>query len=341
MKKIFACMATILLLAFTSCDDGDITFNDFDFSGSNDVKHCNDSNLYYIVNGTEVMILELSPSVLYNIESEEPVEVPLGNGANTITYRNYSGEVSDSNNNPIICGGNTSANDPVIIEEWTGEGTISIETDKVTNEDGKLTNYNHTITLNQITFTNGESTIIVNDNLFGSYETETVDFVYGSEENPLVQACNDDTSERLYKISSSEVMILNLATNFIQNTQGEQVINFPIEDTEVAEQFEILYEVYNGSVTNSVICSDNRPVTPVIQQRWRVAEGDLIITTTEDEASPGTFLHEIKLKDVIFSRSDVNSEETFEVYEMLEAEVRQEAQDNEGFILGTYVTEVE
>lgn len=341
MKKIFAYMATILLLAFTSCDDGDITFNDFDFSGSNEVYHCDDTNLYYIINGTEVIILELSPSVLYNIESEEPVEISLGSNTNTITYRNYSGEVSESNNNPILCGGNTSANDPVIIEEWTGEGTISIETIKDTNSDGKLVNYIHTINLDEIIFTNGESTIIVNDNLFGSYETETIGFGYGSEEDPLVQACNDDTSERLYKISSSEVMILNLDTNFIQNTQGEQIINFPIEDAEVAEQFEVLYEAYNGSVTNSVICSDNRPVTPVIQQRWRVSEGDLIITTIEDEASPGTFLHEIKLKDVIFSRSDVNSGETFEVYEMLETEIRQEAQDNGGFILGTYVTGVE
>ncbi|GGB64977.1 hypothetical protein GCM10007424_01100 [Flavobacterium suaedae] len=334
-------MATILLLTLTGCDDGDITFNDFDFSGSNGVKHCNDSNLYYIVNGTEVIILELSPSVLYNIASEEPVTVSLGSGANTITYRNYSGEVNNNDNNPIICGGSTSANDPVIIEEWTGEGTISVTTIKDINDDGKLVNYIHTINLDEIVFTNGESTIIVNDNLFGSYETQTVSFGYGNEENPLIQACNEDISERLYKISGQEVIILNLAPDFIENTEGQQIISFPIEDEEQAEVFEILFEKYNGSVTNSVICSDNRPVTPVIQQRWRVAEGDLIVTTTEDEASPGTFLHEIKLKDIIFSRSDVNSGENFEVYEMLEAEIRQEVQDNGGFILGTYVTQVE
>ena len=336
MKKIFACMATILLLTFTGCDDGDITFNDFNFSSTTAIQHCNETNIYYKIEGTEVMILELSPSVLYNIANDEPTEIALGNSGNTIIYRNYSGDVNSS----VVCNGSTNPGDPVIVEEWTGEGTISIQTDKITNEDGKLTDYSHKITLNQITFTNGESTIIINDNLFGSYETQTVNFNYGGEENPSVQACNEDISDRLYKISGTEVMIFNLQEGFIENANGEAIIPFPIEDAELAEAFEILYEKYDGSVTNSVVCSDNRPVTPVIQQRWRVVEGDLIVTTTENEAEPGTFFHEIKLKDIVFSRSDVNSGETFEVYEMLDAEIRQEALDNGGFILGTYITEL-
>lgn len=338
MKKILA--LTALLILALGCDDGDISFKSFNFSNVTTVSTCEENNLYYKINGTEALILEISPAELYNIESELddneeriPREITISaGGANKITYRNYDGA---ANANNLIC--NTSGlpvTSPNVIEEWTGDGTILIETIKdYTN--GKLTGYTHTITLKEITYNNGDEDIRIVDNPFGSINRAIgFNFNYGNEEEPGVLSCDNAAEDRLYKTSGNDVLILNFPANTFVNEAGElPVIEFSAEE----EDYELLFKVYSGTANSLLVCDLDTTID--INQRWRASSGTCIIVTAESEVTPGEFRHEIRLKDVEFTRTDVTSGETFTLYEVLSVENADDAEENGGFLLGTYVTE--
>ncbi|OIQ15388.1 MAG: hypothetical protein BM557_11510 [Flavobacterium sp. MedPE-SWcel] len=335
MKKILALVALVLVFG---CDDGDITVKSFDFSGAS-VSTCTQNNIYYKTNTTEALILEIAPSNLYNIESELdgtgsmiPREIAITtSGANKVLYRNYNGPASTTN---LICNtGDLTVTSPSVIEEWTGEGTILVTTQKdYTN--GKLTGYIHNITLKQITFNSGNETIRINDNLFGSFTSPLgFNFSYGDEETPIAVACETASEDRVYKTSGNDVIILNFPDNTFVNVVGTLPI---IELSADEEDYELLFKTYSGTVNSSIVCDLDTTID--INQNWRASSGSIIVVTTEDDINPGTFFHEIRLKDVVFSRTDVTSGETFTLYEVLSEENAQEAEDNGGFLLGTYVT---
>ena len=338
MKKILA-LTAILILAL-GCDDGDISFKSFNFSSVTTVSTCEENNLYYKVNGTEALILEINPAELYNIESEVddtntiiPREVAISaGGTNKITYRNYNGPANTSN---LICNGSgLPVTSPNVIEEWTGDGAILIVTRKdYTN--GKLTGYTHTITLKEITFNNGEEDIRIVDNPFGDINSSIgFSFNYGDEEEPGVLPCNNTAEDRLYKTSGNDVLILNFPANTFVNEAGElPVIEFSAEE----EDYELLFKVYSGTANSLLVCDLDTTID--INQRWRASSGTCIIVTTESEVTPGEFRHEIRLKDVEFTRTDITSGETFTIYEVLSVENADDAEENGGFLLGTYVTE--
>ncbi|HYD90274.1 MAG TPA: hypothetical protein VEA37_02165, partial [Flavobacterium sp.] len=94
MKKIFCLIAALSLLS--GCDDGDMTFKSFDFSGVTS-QSCNNSNIYFKINGEEALILTLSDGALLNEETVDgPREIAVGSGGNTIIYRDYEGTVTSS-----------------------------------------------------------------------------------------------------------------------------------------------------------------------------------------------------------------------------------------------------
>ncbi|AXG74430.1 hypothetical protein DVK85_09370 [Flavobacterium arcticum] len=340
MKKILALTAVIILAL--GCDDGDISFKSFNFSSITTVSTtCEENNLYYKINGTEVLILEISPSELYNIESEfddneerTPREVTIStDGTNKITYRNYNGDVGSDN----IC--NTSglpATSPNVIEEWTGDGTILIETEKDFNN-GKLVGYNHYITLKEITYSNSGEDIRIVNNYFGAINRVIgFSFSYGDEEAPVVIGCDDTANDRVYKTSGNDVLILNFpADTFVNEVGTLPVIEFSAEE----EDYELLFKVYSGTANSLLVCDLDTTID--INQRWRASSGTCIIVTAESDVTPGEFRHEIRLKDVEFTRTDITSGETFTIYEVLSVENADDAEENGGFLLGTYVTDEE
>lgn len=337
MKKIVALVA--VLIAVVGCDDGDVDFKNFNFP-STTVSTCTENNLYYKTNGTEAIILEISPSELYNIPSEFdengdiiPKEVAITTtGLNKIIYRNYNGDASTAN---LICTDDgLPVTSPNVIEEWTGDGTILIST--IENiVDGKLEGYIHAITLQEITFSSGEEDIRINNNDFGTFTSDIgFNFDFGNEEVPVAIACEGIAADRVYKISGNDVLILNFPEGTFVNEIGDlPAIEFSAEE----EEHELLFTVYAGAATSSAIC--DLDTTIEIEQRWRASSGSAIVSTTEDPLNPGTFFHEIRLQDIIFTRIDLTTGETFTLYDVLTPENAQTAQNDGGFLLGTYVTE--
>ncbi len=306
MKKILGLIATLILVM--GCDDGEMSFNTFNFADGTPSR-CSDSNLYYKINGSEVLLLDLSGNPLSNVPTVqgEPRLITIG-ATNTITYRNYD----DTPGAGSICSFPAPAS-PAVLEEWIGEGTISIQTDAVRNTSGILTGYSHKITLVDVSFTkNGETTRIV-DNEFGSIVIPVgFTFNFGMEEADLeLDKCPENNL--IFKRRGNEALLLNLdPAVFADNVAGStDTITFTdLEDAGV------IFLVYNGSVSESNICSVINPVTPVITERWE-ATGTVTINTVAVSGEPGAVEHEITFSNMVFTKVSDSSGQTFTISDLV------------------------
>lgn len=328
MKKFFAIACAIVLA--TACDDGDISFNEFNLEPG-DAVNCPESNIYYRVDGTQAYILELSPSNLIpeTNDNGQFIVREVNLAAGDLIYRAYSSDVP-AGAGSFFCS-DIPPTSPNVTEQWEGTGTITIFTDDNVNTDGKLTGYSHTITLQNVTFTRGESSIVVQNRTFGDIVTTLgIGFNFTTTEQTSVQGC--DENGLVYRISGREAIVMDFPANVFDNTDGD--INI-IDLASAEDAFELYLEYYSGNATESNICSIIDPISPVVQQRWRASAGSVIVETTESDVTPGTFNHKIWLKNIVFTQTDSN--QSVRLTDLLTLEARNALPAN-GLFIGTYVT---
>jgi len=142
-KSIFLGLLTLLF----ACDDGDLTIETIDFD-SVDIQTCAavdlETSIFFKINDSEALILELESGKLLNETSTEEIESTIGSGSQ-LTYRVFSDAVSST----YFCAEVPETSPTVISEIQADNGkvlitTTGIETDTVT--------FNHTIRLDDVTF---------------------------------------------------------------------------------------------------------------------------------------------------------------------------------------------
>ncbi|AWH86235.1 hypothetical protein HYN59_14450 [Flavobacterium album] len=316
MKKIFGLIALLVLGMVIGCDDGEMTFNSFNFADGTPAR-CGDSNIYYKINGTEVLMINFGASPLVNVPTPEDAE---GNdipkmitisGSNTITYRNYSG----TPNANTLCSF-PAPSSPTVVEEWSGQGTISVITDVIKNNDNIITGYSHKITLVDVSFTkDGETTRIV-DNEFGSIITPiglSFDFITDGNELPTVRNCPENTL--VFERNGREALVLDFAPAMYPATIGQTTT---ITFTNEPDANEILFLVYAGSISNSHICDVISPISPVLTQRWSAISGTAVITSVPPSGVGGAPIeYQIRLNNVVFGKDSDESGETFAISDLV------------------------
>ena len=320
MKKILGLIAVLVLIL--GCDDGDMTFKTFDFT-SVAADKCSDSDIIFKIKDTEVLILKLNPAALVNVSTFDAVTgentprlVDIGTSGSTITYRNYTGKVSKE----TLCNELPPAT-PSVIDEWIGQGKLSITT-KETRLEGRLTGFQHQITLKNITFTKGEETITINENNFGTVDRKfdfSFNFIPQGEDEPSVKQC--DANGLIYTINGNEALILSLPAGTFPTAPGTKSVDLKGS----SNLNRLIFKVFESTATRNYIC--NTIVTPVVKQHWNASEGEIIITTKEG-AIPGSLEHDIRLKGVLF-RNTKNDQETFKLSEVI-------TPSTENYFFGTY-----
>lgn len=306
MKKIFGLIAALILVM--GCDDGEMSFNSFNFSAGTP-SLCSQSNIYYKINGSEVLLIDLSETPLTNVATTpgQPRSITIG-GGNTITYRNYS----DTPSSGSICSFPAPAS-PTVLEEWTGEGTISVVTTVIRNTSNIVTGYSHKITLVDLSFSkDGETTRIV-DNEFGSITIPIgFTFNFGTTDDELrLRSCPENNL--VYKRKSAETLILNL--------DSERFTGYVAGDThtiDVATLTDegILFLVYTGSIGDGHICDVIAPTSPTIRERWEAITGTATIITENAPGGVG-LQHKIRFSaNMVFEKVSDNSGQTFMISDL-------------------------
>lgn len=169
MKKFFGLIIAFALL--TSCDDGEITLQSFNFD-SQPVQKCSSKTILFKTINDELLLISLPEatfnSAFQNAETNgTPREVMIST-TNKVIYRKYSGTASET----VICSDLPPAS-PTVSKEWNATGgTIVIESNALYENDGVTINgYTHNITFTNISFSSGEESFSFTSYIFGNYTT--------------------------------------------------------------------------------------------------------------------------------------------------------------------------
>ncbi|MCR5862633.1 hypothetical protein LRS05_16695 [Flavobacterium sp. J372] len=306
MKKIFGLFAMLFLL--TGCDDGDITFKSFNFTNAT-AQACTNSGIIYKVQGSEALLLQLAPNTLINAENKNEVgdDIPrmitLG-GSNTLVYRTYNGPVSSTS----ICSAVPPAN-PAVVEEYSAQagGMLSIITKAVRNSQNVLTGYNHVITIINATFSREEESIIITDNVFGSFISPvTYRFSFKDEASTVsLQNCDGNLipAGNAFIVNGDEALFFDIEPATYPTTDGGiAVVNFGI----AGETQEIIFNEYSGTAVATLFCDAVPPITPVVTKQWEAIAGELRIQTS---IVAGVREHIFFLDNVTFMNRAQNAEQ--------------------------------
>lgn len=301
MKKIFGLLIAILLL--TGCDDGEMTFQTFSFtSGLQKCDLVTSTKTYLSINtsNNEVLIINFPTTSLLNVESETdtdgnriPSVIDLSNGA--IEYRVYSGTTPTLS---TICSAIDNGNIN-IAERWLGSGTVEVVTVKVTDETDGTISYQHSVTLQDVSFTKGEETIRILDNYLGIIESPLgFEFNFNENADSILSSCSDG---RPFLPNDDEAILFVLAAGTFDNQLTTKTIV-------TSNTNYVRFRVYSGTVGTAAIC--NGALSPVLEQEWITTPNaaTIRIVTTQSTSDPSQYLNDIYLENARFNNVAASTE---------------------------------
>lgn len=128
----------------------------------------------------------------------------------------------------------------------------------------------------------------------GDLEIETIDF-----DGVSVLTCDPisvETSNVLFKLNSTEALILELPNGAIINQVSNDSIPFDVTSSGPAK---ITYRTFSDKVSNDYFCSDIPLTVPTVVEEIIAEGGEVLLYTTLNDDEK-TFEHRIKLKTVSF-----------------------------------------
>lgn len=297
MKKFFGLLACLFLLM--GCDDGEMMFDTFNFSGATPQECGTANNTYIFVNSStkEVLVVTFPANALLNTETEKaPFQV------NNIQYRVYEGATPSQSN---ICG---AIDNPglTVKELWTGSGTVTVITTRVETEEGVVT-FRHAITLNDVSFNKEGETIRILDNYLGEL-SKPLGFEFDfAEDDSELRTYTPCSTGKYVTTDATEGLIVDIGDTVLPNTVIDTPLQFTNQNSE--NNISVSFVKYNGNVTPSILCSGN-VLTPNIVQKWTTANnGRLIIRTIAvPDTSPTEYAHLLYLEDTVFFNNLSNGE---------------------------------
>lgn len=143
----------------------------------------------------------------------------------------------------------------------------------------------------------------------GDFNIESFDF-----EDATTNSCNSgETGFFIYKINDNESLILQIPEtsfdNTITPTDQPRIIN-------INNINKVIYRLYTGSLTSSVICTTIPPATPTVSTEWIALSGNIEISTfvnkevdeTTNASEITGYTHTIVLRNVNFDTGNGNQQ---------------------------------
>lgn len=167
MKKV---IAFLFALGLWGCSAGDLQIEVIDFDDVS-IQNCGtldtDTELFFKINGSEALILELAGGLIANEASDGEIASPIP-GSSKLTYRIFSEAV----NSGYFCDAIPPAKPTVLEDILAEDGEVRITTVQDPNDS---TRFEHTIRLAGISFVNeaGERLTNLKVEEYGSFSTTT------------------------------------------------------------------------------------------------------------------------------------------------------------------------
>lgn len=303
MKRVVSLLVLVLLI--NACDDGNLVQEDISFDDVS-VLSCSTNDILYKINSQEAILLQIPFTVFTNTETTtgSPTTIDIDNSTYRVIYRFFNGTVTSSN----ICSIIPSAT-PTVNDEWIATSgqiqitTTAVKTTNTTDNSTKITGYNHSIVLKNITFAKNNGTQVYETFSFGDYVTTATTLPFAFEK--VLNQCS--TSKQIYEYKGSETFTLdNLDTSLIVNT--ETPINTPRTAIIGSVNNKITYRLHSGLITPSYFCTTTTPTSPTISEEWNALSGASgesgIIEVTTIKNGTSAYKHTIVLKNTTLKKGN-------------------------------------
>lgn len=132
----------------------------------------------------------------------------------------------------------------------------------------------------------------------GDLQIETIDF-----DSASIQSCDAVSAESpnvLFKLNTSEALILELPNGAINNEETDGTVAFTVTSTGSTKA---TYRTFSDNVSTDYFCSNIPPAEPTVVEEIIAESGEVFITTTLNEDGV-TYEHEIQLSTISFVTSD-------------------------------------
>ncbi len=302
-------LVTVLLI---SCDDGDLTVDNIDFST---VTASSCGNIIYKINGSEILLLNVPQTIFETAFLNEPTGIDAPrfiavNTENQIIYRGYDGTVAASS----FCTPIPPAS-PVVSEEWIGtDGSIEVRTKavKVANSNPnlvggeKIEKYRHSIVIRNLSFLkpDGTTQIYANFTDLGNFDRPAIVLPFAFD-NTLERCPSSNT---VYNFVGRET--LRLLIDPILLTNAETPAGSPRIGLLSSTLNKLDYSIYtdNGIIDANLFCAATPPATPIVIENWTAVDGvsgvSGVIEVTTSVAG-NVYEHEIHIKNAVLRRGNV------------------------------------
>jgi len=292
MKKF-----TLLLLIssfVSSCSDGDLVFDELNFSGN--IQKCSTKDIFYKLNGNEMLFTYLPGKINNELPLNEEITYFISN-SNDIVYRQYG----DKTVSGLICEVITPSS-PQVVEEFKVNigGQIKYKrfrriTLKETDASVNI-GYIYSFNFHNIILSNGSKELKYENYNFGEYidTNSTLHFKFFNE----FTYC--DSSSDLITLDNNQALKLIIPSLELSQNTGTSVIDL--------DEFNyIQYQLFKDGSLNKVTACDISNLTPPLTliENWKATQGNIEIVTTENPNVPSGFSRTFILKNGVFkSESD-------------------------------------
>ncbi|MEP7092830.1 MAG: hypothetical protein ABI793_02150, partial [Flavobacterium sp.] len=280
------------------CDDGDLVAEIIDFDGITPQSCDPETNeLIYKLKTQEALLLELTEGTFEDAAGEKEININ-ETGLPHLVYRTFDGVIDRSN----ICDAIRPPSPNVSNEMKAIGGKIKIITTPNISEPGtdgstKITGFNHSIYMTNISYSITGGTQVAKDFFFGVLNTSTYTSPVVSFTATNAGQCNQT---QIYNFSANTSMIIDaLDPLLIQNIETSE----PRKSTITATQNKIVFNTYKtASITADYFCKTPTPTTPEIDETWNASiNGVIEVETTKLDNT--NYKHVITLKNVELSNS--------------------------------------
>lgn len=290
MKYFWTVLLSLMII--TSCDDGDIIEDTFNFESAT-IQKCSNSNVLYKINDKESLIFNAPETYFSNEVQTQTYTI---GSSNSLMYRKFASATSASN----ICETPTLQ----VVDEWNAiGGTIEIVSTEILSGTTVVA-YNHNITFKNVTFQASDKQVVYDSYFYGSHRTDVIDldFDYALPEEVIECPSNN----LLFKYNQNNVLLFDIdKAALFQNsvtTPGNPRTALITTTTN-----KVIYRVYSGGLNENYFCSAITPSTPTLTEEWIADNGvdnvsGIIRVVTETTSTPGEFKHSVYLYKTTFRK---------------------------------------
>ncbi len=318
MKKFFTIASIAMLTVLSSCDDGNIVYNDIDFSKDTSVSKCSTvgaEKIFYKIQNDEALILVVDADNLMQDQTTESVDVEIDGQSTSLDYRKYTSKVD----NTSICNLPPPAT-PSVVKSIAASpgGTVHISREiSLTNNTTESNNsvsmtYQYAFYLQNINFNDGDTNIKYDKMLFGTnnYANRTLAFKFTNSDGSNKTLLHCEGGNRAIAIADKEVILVNLTLEDAPNEAGTKTIN--LDDNRVA-----IFRQYNRTGINLTnVCQYEGDIpgsTPAnvnkLNELWTANRGQIVIETRKTNPLEGEpkLVHTVSLKGAHFIKDQLDN----------------------------------